>query len=59
MRNTRINMFEVDQSLDVLNDTLAKMDISVDDVVAIHEQAAGAMRIDSANQAKYRVFYRC
>ena len=58
MHNTRIQMLEVEHSLEHLNRTLADRDISPADVISIHEKPAGAMAIGDHNRAKYRVFYR-
>ncbi|MGI9383245.1 MAG: hypothetical protein ACR2PO_08820 [Methyloligellaceae bacterium] len=58
MQNAQIQMFEVDQSLELLNRILAEKGVSASDVVSIVEQPAAAMAIGEHSKAKYRVYYR-
>ncbi len=54
----RIEMFEVDQSLELLNRTLADKEISPGNVISIHEQPAILMEnMGPQTKAKYRVYY--
>lgn len=58
MQKDRIEMFEIDQSLDLLNKTLSDKGVSPSDVVSILEQPAAAMVTGGHTKAKYRVYYR-
>ena len=53
----RIEMFEVDQSLELLNRTLTDKGISPSDVISIQEQPALHMNMGPGTRAKYRVYY--
>ena len=58
MQNAQIQMFEVEQSLELLNQMLAEKGVAASDVVSIVEQPAGAMAIGEHSKAKFRVYYR-
>lgn len=54
----KIEMFEIDSSVDLLNRTLAQRGLTAADVIAIHEQPAAAMRMGEHLKAKLRVYVR-
>ncbi len=58
MQKDHIEMFEINQSLDLLNKTLSDKGISPSDIVSILERPAAAMAIGEHSKAKYRVYYR-